>query len=252
MERRRDLLFSFARRSAAGQHRLVVRGSDHPVRGDPRLVFVLPERFRLLHRRKTSACSAGWLLWRLDNSGCGGTVQRRTREPGLVADPFVLTLRLDRASFHRLEAERRAYFPAELNRVPAHVSLFHQLPGEEREEIDAVLHAKSLCCGVINVRAAGLRSLGRGVAYRLESAPLLSLRSELASAFEPWLTRQDQQRFQPHVTIQNKVRPDEAKYTMGKLQAAFAPFNMQGVGLCLWRYLAGFWSLEKSYRFNGR
>jgi hypothetical protein len=47
-----------------------------------------------------------------------------------AADPLILTLGLDRASFERFEALRRAHFPPALNRVPAHVTLFHHLPGE--------------------------------------------------------------------------------------------------------------------------
>ena len=53
--------------------------------------------------------------------------------------------------------------------------------------------------------------MGRGVAYRLDSPALPALRRELASEWSKWLTPPDSQRFQPHVTVQNKVDPTEAR-----------------------------------------
>jgi hypothetical protein len=44
--------------------------------------------------------------------------------------PFIVTLKLDPATFARLGTLRRAHFPAHLNLIPAHVSLFHKLEGE--------------------------------------------------------------------------------------------------------------------------
>ena len=46
-------------------------------------------------------------------------------------DPLILTLALDDLSFARFDALRREHFPPTLNRIPAHVTLFHHLPGEE-------------------------------------------------------------------------------------------------------------------------
>ncbi|EYD76862.1 hypothetical protein Rumeso_01820 [Rubellimicrobium mesophilum DSM 19309] len=44
-------------------------------------------------------------------------------------DRLILTLALEGASFARLDAERRAFVPPRLNRIPAHAMLFHHLPG---------------------------------------------------------------------------------------------------------------------------
>ena len=55
---------------------------------------------------------------------------------GLGGDPpFVLTLELDGASFGRLNELRRRHYPPERNMVPAHLTLFHQLPAAHGREV---------------------------------------------------------------------------------------------------------------------
>ena len=55
--------------------------------------------------------------------------------------PLILSLRLDAASFARLDALRRAHFPAERNHLAAHLTLFHALPGGAEAEVAANLSA---------------------------------------------------------------------------------------------------------------
>ncbi|WP_314964444.1 2'-5' RNA ligase family protein, partial [Bradyrhizobium cosmicum] len=81
----------------------------------------------------------------------------------------------------------------------------------------------------------GLRSLGRGVAYTLASPTLKELRLSLAKQWALWLTLQDRQKHRPHVTIQNKVDPQEAHRLLADLAASFSPFTVTGTGLDLWR-----------------
>ena len=49
--------------------------------------------------------------------------------------PLILTLRFDGEAFARLDDLRRAHFPPERNQIPAHLTLFHALPGEALEEV---------------------------------------------------------------------------------------------------------------------
>ena len=154
--------------------------------------------------------------------------------------PLVVTLGLDDASQLRLQALRDAYFPPERNVVPAHVSLFHALPGEQLAQV------LSDCRAVadrppLEVQVTGVRSLGRGTALVLASPELLAVRAELARRWDAWLTRQDRQRFSPHVTVQNKVEPPRARALLAELQAGFTPWSMTGTGVQLWRYLDGPW-----------
>ncbi len=163
--------------------------------------------------------------------------------------PLILTLLLDPPTQERLEAERQRHFPPERNHIPAHVCLFHHLPGEELTGIRLRL-ARLAGQPALPVRVAGLRSLGRGVAYMLESPALLALRGALARDWAPWLTAQDRQGFRPHATIQNKVSPAEAVGLLAMLQAGFTPWEAQGVGIALWHYRGGPWEAVEEVRLG--
>jgi 2'-5' RNA ligase len=162
--------------------------------------------------------------------------------------PLLVTLALDDPSQSHLQALRDAHFPPERNVVPAHVSLFHALPGEE---LSQVLSDVREVAGrpPLTVQVTGVRSLGRGTALVLESPELLVVRAELAQRWRDWLTRQDAQRFSPHVTVQNKVDPAQARALLGQLQAEFSPWSMTGTGLHVWRYLGGPWELVETVPF---
>lgn len=49
--------------------------------------------------------------------------------------PLILALKLEQPAFERLDALRRAYFPPERNVIPAHLTLFHALPGDQEAAI---------------------------------------------------------------------------------------------------------------------
>jgi len=167
--------------------------------------------------------------------------------------PLILTLALDEASFQRFDAERRAHFPPERNFIPAHVTLFHHLPGEEIEAVRAEIAAACAAAEApLRVEATGLRFLGRGVAYALASRELEALRADLARRFDAHLTPQDRQRFRPHMTIQNKADPAKARALFERMEAAFAPFSATGEGLLLWRYRGGPWEAAGRFGFGGR
>jgi len=163
--------------------------------------------------------------------------------------PFILTLLMDDASQTRFDRLREAHFPPERNYLRAHLTLFHKLPAERETEIREDLRE---VCGdrePFILTAMDLRFLGRGVAYELSSPELLSLREELAVRWEQWLGAQDRQGFRPHVTVQNKVSPEEARTLHERLRASFSPFEVGGEGLALWRYLGGPWEPAGTYPF---
>ena len=161
---------------------------------------------------------------------------------------LILTLKLDAAAFERLEALRREHFPAGLNHIPAHLTLFHHLPGESLGEVVDDLTAAPP--PVMPLRVSGLRKLGRGVAYEIDGRELKSWRGELAQRWAEWLTSQDRQPFRPHVTVQNKVEPLLARDLHDRLQASFQPFDLRGEGVFVWRYLGGPWALEAEVAFR--
>ena len=84
-------------------------------------------------------------------------------------NPLILTLTLDPVSQAFFDRERRLWFPPAINLIPAHVTLFHHLPGDGRDQILGVLQDHCARHPAMPFTAEGLRFLGRGVAYRLHA-----------------------------------------------------------------------------------
>ena len=166
-------------------------------------------------------------------------------------EPLILTLMMDDPSQERFDRLREEHFPKARNFIPTHLTLFHKLPGDREGEIDETLEDLGRRQRPFTLAANGLVFMGRGVGYKLESPALQGVRKKLADAWWPWLGSQDRQGFRPHVTVQNKVAPEEARALYGSLQEAFAPFEVGAEGLQLWRYLGGPWEPVGSYRFGG-
>ena len=167
-----------------------------------------------------------------------------------AAEPLILTLKMDDRSQERFDRLRELHFPPERNYLSAHLTMFHKLPGELEAGISADLREICRRREPITLSTTGLRSLGRGVAYELSSPELMALRQELASRWGPLLRAQDRQGFKPHVTVQNKVSPERARALHEQLRASFSTFEVEGVGLSLWRYLGGPWEPVGTHLFG--
>ena len=149
-----------------------------------------------------------------------------------------------------LQELRRTHYPPERNQVPAHLTLFHHLPPSLERELGQRLATYT---SVPSPRAtiAGVINLGAGTAFRIESEGLQDIRHDLAEAFSGMLTPQDMAPWRPHITIQNKVEPKEAKRLQQRLRASFEPRPLSLKGLASWRYLGGPWSPIKTHVFRG-
>lgn len=163
--------------------------------------------------------------------------------------PFILTLKLDTLILARLDALRQQHFPPERNFLQAHITLFHALPGDQEEAIRATLAMICVATPVLTLSLPSVRFLGRGVAIQVESPALLALRGHLATTWHAWLSAQDRQRYQPHVTIQNKVVPEVARTLYTQLNQSWVPLTAQGEGLLLWRYGGGPWAFVAEFPF---
>ena len=166
-------------------------------------------------------------------------------------EPLILTLKMDDLSQQSFDRLREEHFPKARNFIPAHLTLFHKPPGDREREISETLEDLCRRQRPFPLTATGLVFMGRGVGYRLEAPALQSVRKRLADAWWPWLGAQDRQGFRPHVTVQNKVEPEEARSLHRSLEATFAPFEVGAEGLRLWRYLGGPWEPVGSYGFGG-
>jgi 2'-5' RNA ligase len=167
-----------------------------------------------------------------------------------IAAPLILTLRFDERSFAFFDERRRRYFPKERNFIPAHLTLFHALPGEQLLKIQQDIELRASDQKPFSLDVTGLRPLGRGVAYALASAELTDMRRHFALAWNGWLKPQDRQNHSPHVTVQNKVHPSAARALLEELESSFQPFQVTGVALDLWWYRGGPWELVRSFRFT--
>lgn len=171
---------------------------------------------------------------------------RLTPEPA----SFILTLELDGEAFAALDALRRQHYPPERNRVPAHLTLFHRLPGERAREIRALLSQVAAHQKIIEIPAGEVKALERGVAVFYHSPQLSALRDGLASEWWEWLGEQDQRSFRPHVTLQNHVGEAEAHRARQLIAASARPPRIRAMGLHLWRYRDGPWTSEGVFRFR--
>lgn len=154
----------------------------------------------------------------------------------------MVTLEIDDEAQARFDRERAALFAPGRTRVGAHVTLFHAVPAAQEPAVLAALSAAAAAREPFAVEVFELMPLGRGVAYRLRSAELLTLHRELQSSWWDGLSPQDRQGFRPHVTVQNKVSPEVAVSTLAQLRQAFEPFEITARALRLWRYEGGPWT----------
>ncbi|SHL78499.1 2'-5' RNA ligase family protein [Hymenobacter psychrotolerans] len=163
--------------------------------------------------------------------------------------PLILTLALDADSQRFFDELRSRYFPPERNFLQAHLTLFHHLPGPDFNAIASQLTTLATQLQPLALAVTGLRFLGRGVAYTLENQELRTLHKELQTLWHPHLTPQDQQKLQPHITVQNKVEPAVARTLHQELAASFQPFEATGTGLQLWAYRGGPWEALQTFPF---
>lgn len=164
--------------------------------------------------------------------------------------PLILTLKLDQNTFSYFDQLRQKHFPPEKNYLPAHITLFHALPGDRETNIQQSLQALCSCTPVLPLTFPRLRFLGQGVAVEVDCAELVQLRHRLAKPWDSWLSRQDQQGYRPHITIQNKTTFNQAKQLYEQLANEWQPFNGYGEGLLLWRYQGGPWESLGEFAFK--
>jgi len=175
----------------------------------------------------------------------------RMPDPVTALAPLVVTLTLDDAAQGRFDDIRRRYFPPERLHVGAHVTMFHALPGDREISVKQAVASACACTPPFPVAVVGLRSLGHGVAYELAAEPAIALRRRLLACFCGGLTPQDRGRWQPHVTVQNKVTPEIARNTKALLARLAFACPVTATGVAVWRYRGGPWEAVARYAFAG-
>jgi hypothetical protein len=171
--------------------------------------------------------------------------------PVPIPAPIIITAFLgcgDQAWFDDL---RRAHFPPERNQLAAHLTMFHHLPPSAAAEVKQRLRDETNGVRRPQARLAAPFSLGRGVAYRIDSPELAAIRARIAEAFAGLLTPQDQAGWRAHVTVQNKAEPAAAKALLASLTADYRPRPLAIVGLASYWYRGGPWEPLSRHMFAG-
>lgn len=164
--------------------------------------------------------------------------------------PLILTLKLDQKTFRYFNQLRQQHFPSERNFLPAHTTLFHQLPGDQALIIQQELQTLCSRTSRLALTFPTVRFLGTGVAVEVDCPALVQLQHQLANTWNQWLNRQDQQGYRPHITIQNKTTTDKARQLYEQLTQEWKAFEGYGDGLLLWRYQGGPWELVGEFLFK--
>ncbi|HEY0113685.1 MAG TPA: 2'-5' RNA ligase family protein [Allosphingosinicella sp.] len=164
--------------------------------------------------------------------------------------PLIVTALFGDGDNGWLQELRRAHYPPELNRVPAHLTLFRQLPPSVEQELNGRLAAYA-AAPPPRAQIASVMDLGAGTALRVLSEELEDIRYDLMLALKGLLTPQDSGAWRPHITIQNKVDPRDARRLQSQLKGRFDGRPLSIKDLAVWRYLDGPWEPVRSHTFRG-
>lgn len=178
---------------------------------------------------------------------------------------YVLTLLTNPAHSATLTNLRNRYFPRHLNKLGAHLTLFHALPASKLSStIKPTLRNLAAREQKFPIHAAKPFRMKRGIAISVPrhqgGAKAGEIHGELLEAFkqderegEEWLSEQDGRGgVRVHYTIMNKVEEEEAvQRAMGEVQGSWEGCWGEVVGLGLWRYERGYWKWEEGFYFGG-
>lgn len=166
-----------------------------------------------------------------------------------VRGPLILIAEFAKPDFQWLNGLRLRHYPADRNRVPAHLTLFRSLPPSAESEIRRSVANAAAMPGP-RAEISGVMDLDTGVALRVCSPQLETIRDELRYDFHGLLSAQDTGRWTPHVTVQNKAEPKIARELYREMQSGFEVRPLKITGLRIVRYVEGEWEPLAGYRFR--
>ncbi len=167
-----------------------------------------------------------------------------------VGIPLVLTFSMEEVSFDRLDTWRSKYFPKERNHLKAHLTIYHQLPGQRIHELRELLSAVSQLQTAIPVKFSSLLLRQGFLGVRVESEKLNETKLNLDKILDSYLRVQDRKEYKPHVTLSNFGSPKEALRSFAELEKIFVPWDGYLTGMALFHYRGGPWEHDSSYFFD--
>ena len=174
-------------------------------------------------------------------------------------DVYVLTFLTGKAHHQRMTKLRKKYFPKRINKLAAHLTLFHALPGSKLDS-DIIPAVQSVAGSTepFSITASEpfrLNKHGIAISVLPQDRPK-QIREELQT---PWkdsgfLSQQDAGRSSrsfPHYTVMNKVDDEaEVQNALDELRRDFKPDRDAVVGLALYRYDKGYWKWFRNFDFK--
>lgn len=165
--------------------------------------------------------------------------------------PLIVVAQLQPAVQARLEGLRRAHYPPQMNRVPAHCTVFHAVPGMVADELARVLARLAAATRPPPARLDRVIDLDGGTAIAIASEAMIALRETIAEHFHGMLHGADALPARLHVTIQNKVERRTAHALQRELAATWRPVDTAFAGLAAHRVRDGLWQAAGEWRFRG-
>lgn len=175
---------------------------------------------------------------------------------------IIVTAWIHEDDLHGFNRLRERFFPRVRAFASAHVTLFHHLPGPQRERVLAILREEiarfthddlDLVTGVARATTSGVFRMNRGTGYALGGTLLAELRAPLRDRFADVLRPQDAAPWRnPHITVMNKTSAAQAERLTRHLAARYEPCALRVLGLQAWRYDYGPWSLIEEIPFAAR
>ncbi|TKA34051.1 hypothetical protein B0A50_00031 [Salinomyces thailandicus] len=159
-----------------------------------------------------------------------------------------------------LTALRTRYFPRHLNKLPAHLTLFHALPGSQlRDNVIPTLQRVAHHTERFRIATGGVMKMRKGMGIFVSPAhggrETQAVRRRLLEVWEEggWLSEQDRAGGgKPHWTVMNKVDDAGAvERAQREAEEGFKGAEGWGEGLGLWRYEKGWWVWQRGFAFVG-
>ncbi|KAI6818797.1 hypothetical protein KC332_g10017 [Hortaea werneckii] len=175
---------------------------------------------------------------------------------------YVLTLLTDKPHHDRMTAFRKQYFPKHLNKLEAHLTLFHALPGSKLDStvIPTILSVAQRTAP-FKLRANKVMRMKRGLGIALAKTQgadqTKEVHAQLRDAWlqdgQRWLSEQDRGGLgHVHYTIMNKVDDvEDVERAQEEVEKSFKGDVGVAEGLVLFRYDRGFWRWERKFEFGG-
>lgn len=162
---------------------------------------------------------------------------------------YVLTLNTDAEHHKRVTDLRTKYFPPNLNKLSAHITLFRALPGSKLPMIQEAIQDVVQQYHPFFVSTGAPFMLAHGVGLVVRADPAQEIFQALKERWISFLSKQDHS-FRPHYTIQNKVEDRSiVEKTSDEIRGTFTGSRGTANGLTLHLYYKGYWAPKQFYPF---